>query len=189
MKEEKTEMAITIIRHGKVDMQWRQWCTSEQFDKDCSNYDSSPICLIDEKIEKNIEDDIYISTLKRSRETAEQLFGEKEFIESDLLNEVPLRSCMDCKISLPLWFWNILGRLQWMLGSNRQLEGKKETRKRAKQLIERLLLEDKNCILISHGFFMGTLVNELKQYGFTIGKRKQRFSNLERIIAEKKGKL
>ena len=47
-------MKITIIRHGKVDMKWKQWCTSEQFDKDCSNYDSSPICLIDEKIENNI---------------------------------------------------------------------------------------------------------------------------------------
>ena len=53
-------MKITIIRHGKVDMKWKQWCTSEQFDKDCSNYDSSPICLIDEKIENNIGDDISI---------------------------------------------------------------------------------------------------------------------------------
>ena len=178
-------MKITIIRHGKVDMKWKQWCTSEQFDKDCSNYDSSPICLIDEKIENNIGDDIYISTLKRSRETAEQLFGEKEFIETDLLNEVPLKSCLDCKISLPLWFWNIFGRVQWILGNNRQLEVKTETKKRADQLIERLLQENKNCILISHGFYMRTLVNELQQYGFTIDKNKMEFRNLERIVAEK----
>ena len=104
-------MKITIIRHGKVDMKWKKWYTCEQFDKDCSNYDSSPICLIDEKIENNIEDDIYISTLKRSRETAERLFGEKEFIETELLNEVPLKSCLNCKMSLPLWFWNIFGRV------------------------------------------------------------------------------
>ena len=112
-------------------------------------------------------------------------FGEKEFIETDLLNEVPLKSCLDCKISLPLWFWNIFGRVQWMLGNNRQLEVKTETKKRADQLIERLLQENKNCILISHGFYMRTLVNELQQYGFTIDKNKMEFRNLERIVAEK----
>lgn len=178
-------MKITIIRHGKVDMKWKQWYTSEQFDKDCSNYDSFPICLIDEKMENGIEDNIYISTLKRSRETAERLFSEKKFIETELLNEVPLKSCLDCKSALPLWFWNIFGRVQWMLGSNRQLERKTETKKRADRLIEKLLQENKNCILISHGFYMRTLVRELKQYGFTINKNKFRFSNLERIVAEK----
>ena len=59
-----------------------------------------------------------------------------------------------------------------MLESNRQLEGKTETKKRADRLIERLLQENKKCILISRGFFMRTLVNELKQYGFTIDKNK-----------------
>ncbi len=25
-------MKITIIRHGKVDMKWKKWCTSKQFE-------------------------------------------------------------------------------------------------------------------------------------------------------------
>ena len=178
-------MKITIIRHGKVNMKWKSWYTSEQFDKDCSNYDISPICLIDEEIENDIQDEIYISTLKRSQETAERLFGKKEFIKTELLNEVPLKSGFDCNKSLPLWFWNIVGRVQWLLGNNRQLEGKRVTKKRADQLVEKLLQQNKDCILISHGFYMGTLVKEFKQYGFKIDKNKLGFSNLERIIAEK----
>lgn len=179
-------MKITIIRHGKVNMRWKKWCTSEEFDEDCARYDSSPLHFIDEKIEQDVADDIYISTLKRTRETATYLFGKREFVETELLNEVPLKSCFDCKIPLPLWVWNVGGRIQWMFQKKRQLETREETEKRADALIEKLLERDRDCILVSHGFFMRTLQKELQKYGFGIDKKKLGFANLERVIAEKK---
>lgn len=178
-------MKITIIRHGKVNMQWKKWYTSQQFDMDCENYDVSSIHPIEEKIERDVPVDIYISTLKRSRETAIQLFGEKEFTETELLNEVPLKSCFDCKIRLPLWIWNVGGRMQWLFQKKRQLEKRGETEQRADALIEKLLEKDRDCILISHGFFMRTLQKELNKYGFQIAKKKFGFANLERVTAEK----
>lgn len=178
-------MKITIIRHGKVSMKWKKWSTSEEFDIDCKNYDISPICSIDEKIEQDVSGDIYISTLKRSRETAAQLLGKKEFMETELLNEVPLKSCFNCKIRLPLWIWNVGGRMQWLFQKKRQLEKREETKKRADMLIEKLLEKDRDCILISHGFFMQTLQKELKRYGFRIDKNKLGFANLERVTAER----
>lgn len=39
---------------------------------------------------------IYISSLRRSRETANQLFGEKDFISTKLIDEVPLCAGMNC---------------------------------------------------------------------------------------------
>lgn len=177
-------MKITIIRHGKVNMQWRKWSTSRQFDDDCSKYDSSPICPISEKEEfDSISSEIYISVLKRSRETAEKLFGRKEFMETELLNEVPLKSFCDCNIMLPLWIWKIVGRMQWLLQSKRQREVKLDTQKRADELIEKLIRKNSDCVLISHGFFMRTLIQELKQYGFKVDSKKVGFANLEKVIA------
>lgn len=177
-------MRITIIRHGKVNMEWKKWYTSEQFDEDCARYDRCPICPVDNK-EEITAADVYISTLKRSRQTAEQLFGDKTFLETELLNEVPLKSFCDCKVPLPLWMWNVGGRLQWMMQSKRQTERKTDTQKRAKRLVENLIEHDRDCILVSHGFFMRTLIAELKRQGFCISKSGVGIANLAQITAIK----
>ena len=36
-------MEIVIIRHGIVDFRWSKQCTSEEFDKECREYDIAPI--------------------------------------------------------------------------------------------------------------------------------------------------
>jgi len=183
-EREVIRMKITLIRHGKVNMKWKKWYTSEQFDRDCAKYDSSPICPIDDK-QEGLWGEIYISTLQRSFHTAERLFGECEFTETELLNEVPLRSFCDSKISLPLWMWNVGGRLQWMMQSRRQPERKADTQKRAGQLVEKLIEQNKDCILVSHGFFMRTLLAELKRQGFCISKSGVGIANLAQITAVK----
>lgn len=177
-------MQITLIRHGKVNMRWKKWYTSKQFDMACAGYDASPICPVDVKAEAPT-DAVYISTLPRSRQTAEQLFRDCTFVETELLNEVPLRSFCDCRVLLPLWMWNVAGRLQWLWQSKRQEESRIDTQKRANKLINKLLGENRDCILISHGFFMRTLIKELKKQGFAVDKNKIGFANLERIITIK----
>lgn len=178
-------MKVVIIRHGKVNMQWRKWYTSKQYDRDCANYDSVDIVSIGGSPKNVASADIYISMLKRSRQTAEQLFGEGSFLETDLLNEVPLNSFCDCSVLLPLWIWNVMGRLQWLWQSKRQKEKRTDTQKRANQLIRKLLEKDRDCILVSHGFFMRTLVRELKKQGFVIEKSGVGIANLAQIIAVK----
>lgn len=174
-------MKVVIIRHGKVNMRWKKWYTSKQYDIDCANYDLAEIVSIGD-LQKSVSSaDIYISTLKRSHQTAEQLFGERGFIETDLLNEVPLSSFCDCNIPLPIWLWNVLGRLQWLWQSRRQKEKRTDTQKRAKQLMEELLEKDRDCILVSHGFFMRILVKEFKKQGFVIEKSGVGIANLVEI--------
>ena len=178
-------MKITIIRHGKVNMKWRKLYTSEQFDAACDAYDLSSIYPINEKADKDVCEKVYISSSKRTRDTAEQLFGSIELVETGLLNEVPLKSFWDSKLLLPLWIWNILGRIQWLLGNDRQDEVRADTKRRADRLIEELIQRDNDCILITHGFFMKTLVQRIRKQDFVISNRKLRFKNLEKVIAEK----
>jgi broad specificity phosphatase PhoE len=171
-------MVITIIRHGKVNHTWKKSCTSAEFDEECRLYDIAPIedmsCARTYKAQK-----VYISTLDRSYQTARQLFGEKEFAKTALINEVPLSSSFDTKIKLPLWFWNVTGRLQWFYNSKRQIETRKQTRKRAEEFVQELLHSNEDCAIVTHGFFMHTLISVMKKHGFKGDNTSMNYKNGE----------
>jgi broad specificity phosphatase PhoE len=178
-------MKAIIIRHGKVDFQWRKYSTSEQFNKDCKMYDEAPCfssLLDDSRIDYQ---NIYISSLQRTMETANQLFGEKDFISTNLIDEVPLCASIVSNIKLPLIFWNVSGRLQWFLNIRSQKESRKETVYRAEQFIRMIVEKENDCIIVTHGFFMHTLLSQMKKQGFHIGHTRLIYSNGECIIAER----
>lgn len=180
-------MKIIIIRHEKVDMTWEKKYNSVTYDLACNKYDESPIVLSDKEYSK--KDDaktVYISELSRTYETACRLFSKEVFIKTALLNEVPLKSFKDTNKMYPLWIWNFVGRVQWLLESNRQAESKKKTIIRAKEMIKLLEENQEDCYLVTHGFFMRVLIKELKKRGYTI--RNNNFlgiSNLDMIVAIK----
>lgn len=177
-------MRAIIIRHGKVNFQWRKWSTSEQFNKDCKIYDESPIFSLLSDVPQINYQNIYISSLQRSRETANQLFGEKDFISTKLLDEVPLCASVTSNKKLPLIFWNVSGRLQWFFNIHSQKECRKETIYRAEQLIKMIIQKDNNCIIVTHGFFMHTLLSQMKKQSFQISHTRLSYSNGEYVIAE-----
>lgn len=182
----KILMKIVILRHGKVDMQWPRLCDSKGFDKACTDYDSADI--VHSKADNcmgNIEK-VYISNQDRSMKTAEMIFGKKKFIQMDNICEVPLRSFADLNLRLPLWIWNVIGRLQWYSESGRQPEGRKRTIERAEQVICELENGREDCVLVTHGFFMKSLVKQLKKQGYHVqGNKMLGFENLQIIVAEK----
>ena len=128
---------------------------------------------------------VYVSTLPRSRDTAIEIFGNKDFICTELVSEVPLGSSFDCRMELPLWFWNITGRVQWFLNSNRQAESRKETKARASKFVELLNNDDCESVVVTHGFYMHTLVKEMKKAGFRISKSMRNYKNGDYVVAEK----
>lgn len=170
-------MKVLIIRHGKVDHQWPMRCTSFEFDKACEVYDKAPVADHAYKDPGNGYRRIYISRLGRSKETAKKIFGSREFTASGLLGEVPLRSSFDTELSLPLWFWNITGRLQWFAGSSRQTEGRTKTRKRARAFVKKIIEEDEDAAVVTHGFYLHTLLSEMKKAGFSMDKKQFHYKN------------
>ena len=89
------------------------------------------------------------------------------------------------KVKLPLLFWNISGRLQWLFNNHRQQECRKDTIYRAEQLVKVLLHNEENCAIITHGFFMHILSDSLKKNGFCISNVRLQYSNGEYITAER----
>lgn len=177
-------MRAIIIRHGKVDFQWRKWSTSEQFNKDCKMYDEAAIFSLLSDVPQINYQNIYTSSLQRSRETANQLFGEKDFISTKLLDEVPLCASVASNKKLPLIFWIISGRLQWLFNIHSLNECRKESVCRAKQFIKMIIEKGDDCIIVTHGFFMHTLLSQMKRQAFQISHTRLSYSNGECVIAE-----
>lgn len=179
-------MKITIIRHGKVNMKWPKKCSSDDFDMACAEYDRSDLESINIIPLDVYTDRIYVSKLLRSVNTAKSLFPDKEYYVMSEISEVPLRSFMDTNKKIPLWIWNVLGRAQWYIGSNRQLENRNDTIQRANKAIDLCESENGDCILVTHGFFMKTLIKVLKNRGYLLlGNNQLNIKNLQIIWAEK----
>ena len=178
-------MRVVIIRHAEVDFCWSRRCTSELFDSECRKYDLFPIKNVSYKIPKNFYRKIYVSEYSRSQDTAKKLFPNGEYFESGLINEVPLKSSFDTKVNMPLWFWNLTGRLQWFVNSGRQVEGRRQTRERAKEFVEMIGNDDMDVAVVTHGFFMHTLLKEMKKVGFKMTGTSVKFKNGEYVIAAK----
>ena len=175
-----------IIRHGKVNMKWPKKCSSSDFDMACEEYDRSALESINVTSLCEVSGKIFVSQLSRSVQTAEILFPNKKYYEMPELGEVPLKSFMDTKKRLPLWMWNILGRVQWYIGSSRQIEKRNRTIQRANKVIDLCECQNEDCILVTHGFFMKELIRTLKNRRYELlGNKQFIISNLQLICAEK----
>lgn len=179
-------MRIMIIRHGKVNMKWPKLCSSSEFDMACAEYDRSDLESINITPLNEQIDRIYVSKLSRSVNTAKILFPDKDYCKIPEIGEVPLISFMDTEKRLPLWIWNILGRVQWYIGDTRQSEIRNGTVQRANKVVDFLESENEDCILITHGFFMKTLVRIFKNRGYSLsGNKMLEIKNLQTTWAEK----
>ena len=159
-------MKVVLIRHAPVDMKWNKRYNSSTFDEACQAYDQADIKRTETKILDSKNRVIYVSNVKRTQQTAEMLFGEMPLTRTHLLNEVPVRSFCDTQKEYPMWIWHFMGRLQWWAGNERQTELRKDTENRARELIDLLRKQQKDCILVSHGWFLRTLLKEFRKAGF-----------------------
>lgn len=167
-------------------MEWEDTYTSKTFDQACSAYDVTKIKEIKNRKKYIDVKKVYISTLSRTYETASALFDCMEFDMTDLLNEVPLRSFKDTDKEYPYKKWCFRGRLQWLFNRPRQPEGRRKTKRRAKKAVEMIERKEKDCFVVTHGFFMVTFIKVLKHRGYKISqKENMNIGNLEEVIAYK----
>ncbi len=158
-------MKILLIRHGEVSMNWKQHYTPEEYDKACRQYDLADIFPIRHSQETGDYERIYVSSLKRSYETARQLFSsapESMFTQTSLLDEVPLQAFFNDQKQRAKWIYDVCGRLQWRFG-DKQKETYSLTCRRADELIDLLEEKNENAILVTHGMFIEVLIRRLKK--------------------------
>lgn len=181
-------MKITVIRHAKVDYCFPRSLTPEGRIAAADLYDTSPVIKVG-AYPIHTSAPVFVSKLRRSRDTARMLFGDRELIESELFNEVPLLPFTRRHVRLPDLVWDIAGRLSWLFSGASQPERKPETRKRADSAID--LMETamqsgaEECYLVSHAFFMHTLFRQLRKRGYDSAPHFLKIDNLQRFVFTK----
>ena len=71
---------------------------------------------------------------------------------------------------------------QLMTGSKRQPENKAQTISRAEQFVSLVADCDEDCCVVTHGFFMHTLIRMFKNAGFRADKSRVKYRNAEIIL-------
>ena len=133
-----------------------------------------------------MEYDIFISSLKRTYLTAVQLFGKKNFIKTDLLNEVPINAFMKTKRKIHTSIWNFIARFLWYLDSPTQKEPISKSKERSNKAIDFIEANSKGAFVVTHGFMMIVLIKQLKKRGYKFSTLKRfAFKNCEFIICKK----
>lgn len=160
-------MKLGLVRHFKVNIKPGEGRLSpSQFAEAMKNYDSADVTPNNLKINKNEWDICYSSSLPRAVKTAQTIYS-GEIITTDLLCEVPILPFTQKKIILPTFIWHTGARIVWFKNKPSQPEGRKQTQKRVEEFLNLINSSCKeNILIVSHGFFMGSLVRELLKRGF-----------------------
>ena len=178
-------MIAAVVRHAKVDMKWSFLQTSAGYDRECEMYDTAPVLPVTVKLPEADFRKFYVSRLPRTAATARQVVGDRKLTATALINEVPERSGFDTGLKLPRFLQSGVSRAQWLFNARRQPETRIETRRRAEKFVEHLIRENEDCVVFTHGFFMITLLQVMKEQGFYVDHTRLAYANGECVVCER----
>lgn len=168
---------IALIRHGEPALEKEGRFSYEEAKQYMKNYDSVGILIPDEPFFQVGEEEeilFYVSNLNRAKTTADYLFGpEQERVESTEFREFE-RSLgkRRAPIRLPLRYWTVTARIEWILGINREgIESFGAAKERAEKAAEKLNSQSREhdkIAVVAHGFLNRYLKKYLKDRGWHI---------------------
>ncbi|MDE9460329.1 histidine phosphatase family protein [Xenorhabdus bovienii] len=166
---------IILIRHAtpKIDYstcnsklaQQRLLSYNETRDIDESEMDEFMASSLYQKI-KDANPVVYSSPVGRAERTCQVLFQQPNnyFIKGEL-KEVDLEICHLPFIKMKVRSWFFFSRLVWILGIGKEKEKMKHAAIRANRVFK-LLDENKNIVIVSHGYLIHYVKKELKKHHY-----------------------
>ena len=161
-------MKIILIRHLKTDMEWREYYTAAEYDDAMQIYRQMHMPLVVGQHVVGGEYAFYCSTAPCTYDTIMRLFNVRDVTKTPLLDEVLLRSFTDDVKPRTLAEWQRKAKRQWRSGDARQPETKVQTEARAEELLKMLERANKDCVLVSHAFYLRTVIKRLKAHGYVV---------------------
>ncbi|SDE01329.1 histidine phosphatase family protein [Sporomusa acidovorans] len=173
-------MKIGLVRHFEVNCPHEFLMNAAKFREWVNQYDCSPTKPIALPAGTDNWDKCYCSDLPRAVETAQHIY-QGEIIKTGLLREVPIAPVIETNLKLPYPFWLAAGRLAWYCSHQSQPETMRQTKWRIQRFIAGILEAGNSDILIvTHGFLMIYIQQELLNKGFTGGRiRKARHGKIQ----------
>lgn len=158
---------LGLARHFQIPHSKRQWLSGPGFAEWIRWYDSSQAPHGERGNMHVTWHRCYSSDLRRAAFTAGKLHdGEVEF--TPRLREVPFAPFFTKGPPLPLYIWETLSRLGWIMAHPSQPESRKQTRERVSAFLDTILAahEGENVLVVSHGFLMKCFETELARRGY-----------------------
>ena len=161
-----THMKVVLIRHLKVIVRRRFFVTGAQFDDHLVLYDDGDIAKTEFKIKPEDFPVCFASSKKRAVETAKLIYAGTIAITDDLI-EVKSATNFLRWLHLPAALRSTLSRLAWYFNYSRMPETRHQSKERANKFVAMLLSgTQEDTLIVSHGFFMHSLKDALKDNGF-----------------------
>ena len=160
-------MRLGLVRHFQIPHHRFQWVDGTGFDSWAEWYDTTDVSPRQVPAAGEDWHHCLCSDLPRAQFTAKTIF--QGIIEpTPLLREVPFTGFMPRALTLPLVVWQATSRMGWYLNHGAQKENRRQTQERISAFVARLTSEfrERNILIVSHGFFMQFLENELLRAGF-----------------------
>lgn len=168
---------VILIRHAAVKLERHGWMGAKKASTMHNAYNTAPISQFDpdtvlNKLPERITDTIYVSALSRSIATGLKLFGDSATIVSlTVLNEFEMHMVW-LPLFLPYKAWTSLSRTMWLMGMEKPgTESFQEARDRVTDIcsfIERKAEQNKQAILVTHGFINRNIAKELEKRGWQV---------------------
>lgn len=167
---------ILLYRHGKIDFDTGKRIEASNIHEAVREYDAAP--LLDELApETAFKPDILVcSSLKRSIDSAAQLFRQPDVIDRQF-REAELPSIVHLPFTLPVKNLFIVARCIWLLGGHKDCESIRDFKTRvheAASTLDHLSKQHKQVAVIGHGILNHYLAHELLRLNFDGPKRPTR---------------
>lgn len=161
-------MIIGLVRHFKVSFPpQKKFMNSDDFKRSMEDYDSSPVMKKDININPDDWDICYTSTMPRAITTAKSIY-KGDIITTSNIIEVQMHPYFQSNLRFPSILWGILARIGWYRSHPSQVESFKDTKERIDSFYDTVTSgNEKNILVVTHGFFMRLLAERLKKEGFS----------------------
>lgn len=169
---------IFLIRHGKPAINMQIVIGSEEFSTWFKKYKNTSLDPFEKppRLLKALLKDcrvLYVSSLKRSIESANQLSASKTVLSSSLFNEVSLSVLAIPYLKISLRAWVMMARIMWFFGLGGKVESFSKAKKRAYEAASVLIQASaryRQVAVIGHGFLNLLIGRVLLKQGW-LGKK------------------
>lgn len=164
-------MSITLIRHGKPDIDFNQWLTPKEFGAWVTAYDKANVNELPPKKSYPLlakGEYVVCSNLLRATCSA-ALLGLNVEETNTLFREVEMPSHSANWLKLPLDTWLVFFRVAWLLGYSNKVESAECAKARAVEAADYLIKLEReygDVVLIGHGLFNRYIIKRLSSIGY-----------------------
>ena len=166
--------AITLARHGPVDVSWNSRIPGGNFASFVEGFKAAGIVPTSEPPSVACRGareahTLICSDLPRAVESMQLIAPGRYYLQEALFREAEIPTPFRTSIPLRIATWAVVARVLWYIRKWPETESPREARERAKRatdVLETLVAQDGSVFLLGHGYFNAAIARQLRRRGW-----------------------